>query len=115
VSKPTIQRKPTPTAILVGLAEDFALVCTEALGAGGMRVLRAAHAAAAAERIPVVMPQIVLIPEGMAPGERDLLNDGCVAVGADVLELSPKMAPEEVTYLLRKAANAALTRALRGS
>src|SRR5262249_49491311 len=60
VKRETIQRVATPTAILVGLPDELAGTCTDVLGDGGLRVLRAGHVAAASERIPVVMPQLVV-------------------------------------------------------
>jgi hypothetical protein len=114
VKRETIQRVATPTAILVGLPEDLARVCTDALGEGGLRVLRVGHVAAASERIPIVMPQLVLVPATMRADELDTLNDRCVAVGAQVLQLSPEMAPGALSAMLRSAANTALVKALRG-
>lgn len=110
----TIQRVATPTAILVGLPEPLSSLCIEALGELGLRVLRVGHAAAASERIPVVMPQLVLVPTTIRPAELDSLNDRCVAVGADLLQLAPDTAPDALTALLKSAANVALIKALRG-
>jgi hypothetical protein len=114
VKRETIQRVATPTAILVGLPEDLAMVCTEALGEGGLRVLKVGHVAAASERIPVVMPQLVLVSTTMRADDLDILNDRCVAVGAEVIQLAPDMHPGTVGTLLKNAANTALIKALRG-
>ena len=108
-----MQRVATPTAILVGLAEGLAEVCTETLADGGLKVLRVGHVAAASERIPVVMPQLVVIPTTLRPDEAETLNDRCVAVGAEVLKLAPDQDPRALTVLLKNAANIALIRALR--
>ena len=114
VARETIQRVASPTAILVGLPEALASVCTDALGEGGLRVLRVGHVAAASERIPVVMPQLVLVSTAMRQEELEILGDRCVAVGADVLRIAPDMSDAEVVRLLQKAANTALIKALRG-
>lgn len=110
----TIQRVPTPTGILVGLSDELARLCTEALGDGGLRVLRAGHVAAASERIPVVMPQLVIVSSALRQEELDALNDRCVAVGAEVLRVAPDADRAALVATLRSAANAALIKALRG-
>ena len=88
VRGPTIQRIPTPTAILVAVAEPLASACTDALAAGGLRVLRVGHAAAACERLAVVMPQLVVVSAGLNPSDAEMLADRCVAVGADLIALA---------------------------
>jgi len=114
VKRETIQRVATPTAILVGLSEALAQTCTEALGEGGMRVLRAGHVAAASERIPVVMPQLVLVPTTMRPDEFEQLQDRCVAVGADLVHISPDVPHGQIAQELKTIATQALVKALRG-
>lgn len=114
MKRETIQRLPTPTAILVGLPEALASFCTEALGEGGLRVLRAGHAAAAAERIPVVMPQLVLVSAALHPHELEALTDRCVAVGAQVIQVAEPLNPTELGKTLSVAASEALVKALRG-
>lgn len=114
MKRETIQRVATPTAILVGLPEPLVSLCTEALGDHGLRVLRVGHVAAASERIPVVMPQLVLVPTTMRVEEIEMLQDRCVAVGADLLRMAPTLTPEQVAGELKGAASAALMKALRG-
>ena len=113
VKRETIQRVATPTGILVGLSDELAAVCTEALGDGGLRVLRAGHVAAASERIPVVMPQLVIVSSTLRQEELDILNDRCVAVGAEVMRVAPDTDRAALVTMLRSAANAALIKALR--
>ena len=110
----TIQRVATPTAILVGLPEPLASMATEFLGDGGLRVLRVGHVAAASERIPVVMPQLVLVPTTMRAEELEILNDRCVAVGADVVAIAPETPAATLAAQLRTASTNALVKALRG-
>jgi len=109
----TIQRIATPTAILVGLAEDLAAECTETLSDGGLKVLKVGHVAAACERIPVVMPQLVVTSTTLNPHDADTLNDRCVAVGAEIIKLAPDQDRRALAVLLKDAANMALIRALR--
>jgi hypothetical protein len=107
----TMQRTSTPTAVLVGLAEPLLTTCIEVLTDEGLKVLRAAHVAAAGERIPIVMPQLVIVASTLRPEELDQLQDRCLAVGAAVLALQPKPT-EDLADRLRDAARVALKRAL---
>lgn len=114
VRRETIQRVATPTAILVGIPEDLAMLCTDALSDGGLRVLRVGHVAAASERIPVVMPQLVLVSTAFRPEELEMIHDRCVAVGAEVISVAPDGDRAALMQTLRNAANDALIKALRG-
>ena len=109
----TIQRIATPTAILVGLREDLAAECTETLADGGLKVLKVGHVAAACERIPVVMPQLVVTTTTLGPHDAETLNDRCVAVGAEVIKIAPDQDRRALAVQLKDAANVALIRALR--
>lgn len=114
VKRDTIQRVATPTAILVGVVEPLAAVCNDALAAGGLRVLRVGHVAAACERIPVVMPQVVVVSTTLNAADLEMLTDRCVAVGAEVIKVAPESAADgAVRTLLKDAANMALIRSLR--
>jgi len=114
VKRDTIQRVATPTAIIVGVVEPLATVCNDALSAGGLRVLRVGHVAAACERIPVVMPQLVIVSTTLRPEDTDMLTDRCVAVGADIIKVAPDSAADgAVRATLKEAANMALIRSLR--
>jgi hypothetical protein len=110
----TIQRVATPTAILVGLAEPLATACVNALAEGGLRVLKVGHVAAACERIPVVMPQLVVVSTALRQEDTDMLADRCVAVGAEVIKVAPDAeADAPLKAMLKDAANMALIRSLR--
>jgi hypothetical protein len=114
VKRDTIQRVATPTAILVGVVEPLATVCSDTLAAGGLRVLRVGHVAAACERIPVVMPQLVVVSTTLRPEDIDMLTDRCVAVGAEIVKVAPDTAADgTVRAALEDAANMALIRSLR--
>lgn len=115
VRGPTIQRVATPTAILVGLAEPLASACADALAEGGLRVLRVGHAAAACERLPVVMPQLVVVSAALNAADAEMLADRCVAVGADVVALAvdAEVDAAGLRGRLKDAANIARARALQ--
>ena len=114
VKRDTIQRVATPTAILVGVVEPLATVCADTLSAGGLRVLRVGHVAAACERIPVVMPQLVVVSTTLRSEDTDMLTDRCVAVGAEIIKVAPDSAIDgAVRTTLKDAANMALIRSLR--
>lgn len=109
-----MQRIPTPTAILVGLPDDLAETCMQTLDEAGVRILRVGHVAAAAERIPVTMPQLIIVTTLMVQAELDTLADRCVAVGAEVLKIDPDTSPRATAALVRTSARNALLKALSG-
>lgn len=114
MKRETIQRVATPTAILVGVGEPLATTCADALAKGGLRVLRVGHVAAACERIPVVMPQLVIVSLALRADDAEMLADRCVAVGAEVIKLPPgTVADPALKTTLESAANMALVRSLR--
>lgn len=108
-----MQRVATPTAILIGVAEPLATSCSDVLANGGLRVLRVGHVAAACERIPVVMPQLVVVPSTMGQEDSETLADRCVAVGAEVFKVAPEADVQAIRKSLKEAANMALIRSLR--
>ncbi len=110
----TIQRVATPTAILVALEDPLAAHVQDVLADGGLKVLKVGHVAGACERLPVIMPQLVVAPSTLAQSEVEELEDRCVAVGAELMKLAPDDDPAATTRLLKDAANLALIRALRG-
>ena len=114
VKHETMQRVATPTAILVGLAEALATKCMDILSLKGLRVLRVHHVAAACERIPVQMPQLIVVPSTMTAEDVEKLEDRAVAVGADVMKIAPDVDPGALEPILDGASKIALLRALRG-
>lgn len=110
-----MQRIATPTAILVGLPDALAEICTQVMTDGGLRVLRVGHVAAASERIPVTMPQLIVVTTLMVGADIETLNDRCVAVGAEVLKLDPDTGERLTIALIRTAARNALMKALGGT
>ena len=119
MKRETIQRVATPTALVVtvGMGESLVDALSEAMNQGGLRVLRAAHVAAACERIPVVMPQLVVVSSAVSPHDNELLADRCVAVGADVFRVDLAAPADEARLRarLRDAAQLALIRTLRSA
>lgn len=113
MKRETIQRVASPTAMLVGLAEDVASFCTDTLSEDGIRVLRVSHLAAAAERIPVVMPQIVIVPENLGTEATEMLSDRCVAVGAELIEVEERPNRRSLRETLAASGQNALIRTLR--
>jgi hypothetical protein len=109
----TVQRFATPTGILVALPDELAAICTDLLGDGGLRVLRVGHVAAANERIPVVMPQLVVVSASVRSDEFDVMNERCVAVGAEVIRVPNDVDRDALRKALKNAANTALVKALR--
>lgn len=98
----------------MALPDELAAICTDTLGDGGLRVLRVGHVAAASERIPVVMPQLVVVSATVRDAELDILNDRCVAVGAEVIRVPNDVDRAALSTALKNAANNALIKALRG-
>lgn len=109
----TLQRVASPTAILVSVPEPLATTVADLLADGGLKVLRVGHVAAACERIPVTMPQIVVISTTMRAEDADSIVDRCVAVGAEVLKLEPEIDAAALKKALKEASNMAIVRSLR--
>lgn len=114
VKHATVQRFATPTGILVSLPDELATLCTDLLSDDGLRVLRVGHVAAASERIPVVMPQLVVISATVRDAELEVLNDRCVAVGAEVIRVPHDVDRTALKTALKNAASNAMIKALRG-
>jgi hypothetical protein len=102
----TIQRLDVPTVMLIGLPEPHVVVCADVVATTGFRVLRVAHAAAAAERIPVIMPKLVVVSSALPARDHEALADRCVAVGAELLTLGAQADDEATRELVRSAISA---------
>jgi hypothetical protein len=100
--------------MIVGLADELASRCADTLTDNGVRVLKVGHVAAACERMPVVMPQLVVIPTTLRPEEEETIADRCVAVGAEMLKVAPETDANALRVMLKDAATNAVVRALRG-
>ncbi len=106
----TLPRIDVATAMLVALDEAVVGQCISLLDDAGFRVVRVKHVPAACERLPVVMPQLVVTSTALAAAEIDQLTDRCVAIGAELLALSPDMDKRALGPLLASAAERALAR-----
>lgn len=111
--EPTRQRITTPTAILVAIEDPLAAAVLGGLTEVGLKVLRVGHVAAACERIPVTMPQLVIVTRELSDEDRALLQDRSVAVGAELLTLAPAAAGTSLLDVVRDAAKTARARAFR--
>ena len=60
------------------------------------------------------MPQLVVVSTIVRQDELDILNDRCVAVGAEVIRVAPDIDRGALSAMMRTAANAAFIKALRG-
>lgn len=106
----TLPRMDVATAMLVALDDKVAGACITILDDAGFRVVRVKHVAAACERMPVVMPQIVLVPTTLRREEDEILVDRCTAVGAEILRLAPDVDARALIALIVSAAQSALER-----
>jgi hypothetical protein len=81
----TMRRRVAAQAMLVALPPELAGVCTEVLGDTGYRVVAVAHVPAACERMPVMMPLVVVAEADLQEDVRRELADQAVAIGAAML------------------------------
>lgn len=96
------------TAMLVALDDRIAGACVTLLDDAGFRVIRVKHVAPALERLPVVMPHLVIAPTTLRKEEEDMLVDRCVAIGAEILRLSAEIDVRALSALVASAAHGAL-------
>jgi hypothetical protein len=96
------------TAMLVALDDRLAGACVTLLDDAGFRVIRVRHVAPALERMPVVMPHLVIVPSTLRKEEDEGLVDRCVAIGAEVLRLAPDVDAPVLAALVASAAHGSL-------
>jgi hypothetical protein len=99
------------TAMLVALDDRTAGTCITLLDDAGFRVIRVKHIAPALERLPVVMPQLVIVPANLRKEEDEGLVDRCVAIGAEVLRIAPDVDIRALAALVASAAHGSLEKA----
>lgn len=104
----TMPRMDVATAMLVALDDGIAGACVTMLSDAGFRVIRVKHVAPALERMPVVMPHLVIIPTNLSKDDDDSLVDRSVAVGAEIVRLSPDGDERALAALVASAAHASL-------
>jgi hypothetical protein len=76
-----------PSAVIVGLSDEQALLCHEVLGQARLRVHRFMVAAEAADGIPKLLPRLVVLPATLPQADLEMLDDRAIAVGAALLLL----------------------------
>jgi hypothetical protein len=103
----TMPRMDVATAMLVALDDRIAGACITLLDDAGYRVIRVKHVAPALERLPVAMPQLVVVPTTLRPQEDEMMVDRCVAIGAEVLRLAPEIDVGALAALVASAAQSA--------
>jgi hypothetical protein len=104
----TLPRMDVATAMLVALDDRVAGACVTLLDDAGFRVIRVKHVLPALERLPVVMPHLVIVPTSLRKEEEEMVTDRCVAIGAEVLRLAPDVDARALAALVASAAHAAL-------
>lgn len=107
----TVPRGGSLSALLVGIDGDLATACTLVLKAAGLRVERDPQLAGACQRIPVMQPYLVVLPETLREKGREAIDDRAIAVGAEVVWIDPASDRSSLMTLLTKAAEKAITRA----
>lgn len=106
----TMPRMDVATAMLVALEDRVAGACVTLLDDAGFRVIRVKHVPPACERLPVVMPQLVLVPTTLRKDEEEMIVDRCVAIGAEVLRVAPDVDARALAALLASAIHSTLGR-----
>ena len=99
----TIPRQEGKSALLVGMDEKIADTCTIILRALSFSVRRAAHIAAACERIPVLQPSVVVLPIASKPAATEAFHDCVVAVGASIVWIDEGVDHKELIHTLAAA------------
>lgn len=108
----TVYRHLDTCVLFVGGEGELAASSAAVFEQVQIRVVRVGHPAAAFERIPVVMPQMILVLEPLHGSERDELNERAKAVGALLVNVDPGLDAETRAELLERAAKAAFERGL---
>lgn len=106
----TLPRVHQTSAMLVALDPKLQESCSTILAMLGIRVFKVGHAVAACERIPVVMPKLVIASAALQKTDGKALEDRTIAVGAELLWLSPDGDERERNDRVREAGTAALDR-----
>jgi NADP-dependent 3-hydroxy acid dehydrogenase YdfG len=108
----TVYRHLDTVALVVGGSAALGDRCAAAFEQAAIRVVRVAHAAAACERLPIAMPQIVVVLGALEARDRADLLDRATAVGAIMFDLDESLDADTLDTLLDRAANAAIERGL---
>jgi hypothetical protein len=106
-------RRVDTTAVLLGLPGAIFDAVADALQRSGVGVFRVGNMAAACERLPQAMPQVVVVLGALKSSDHEALVDRATAVGAAVIEAPPGLDASGVDELADRALRAALERKLR--
>jgi hypothetical protein len=106
-------RRVDTTAILLGLPGKVFDEVTASFQSCGVNVVRVGNVAAALERLPHAMPQVVVVLGALKDAERGELADRATAVGALVVHVDPELDEETLQELVQRTVRAALERKLR--
>ena len=112
VGESTVYRHLDTVTLLVGAESPLVEKAKAQLEQVMIRVTRAAHLAAASERLPVVMPQAVVLFGSFTQEEREHLIDRATAIGALVFYVDDKLPVEDLDPLVEGIAKAAVERGL---
>jgi hypothetical protein len=105
----TWERLEAPAVMLVALDAGLEELCAAALGDSWVRVHKVRHATAACERMPVLMPMIVVAPQALPREDAVALTDRIIAVGAKAIWVTPGLDGD----VLLKRLKAAVRRSLK--
>ena len=108
----TVYRHLDTVALVIGPPDARATRCVNAFESVRIRVAREPDVASACERLPVLMPQLVVVLTAPDPKEREDLVERTVAVGALLVEIDRELDDEALDALLDRAAQAAVDRGL---
>ncbi len=108
----TVYRHLDTVALVIGPPDARASRCTKSFETVQIRVAREPDAQAACERLPVLMPQLVVVLSPLEPKEREDLVERTTAVGALLVEIDPELDNEALDSILDRAAQAAVDRGL---
>jgi hypothetical protein len=113
VGESTVYRHLDTVALIVGVESELAAKCKDAFERVMIRVVRVGHAAAACERLPVVMPQVLLLLDPVEANDRENLVDRATAVGALMFDVNSTLRGSALDAFLDNAAKSAIERGLQ--
>lgn len=96
----TVAHSRSVSALLVGLTEEQATLCRDALVP--FHSVDVMDALEASDRIPVDMPSIVIVPPDFSQIEVESIRDSAVACGAEVLTLPVDATQAELSRTFRE-------------
>jgi hypothetical protein len=97
-----------PLVLLVGLRDDLARICTNAIAP--LPIMRAASASTAIERLTIVRPLMVVASDELKEEDRKFLAERSADVVAEMVTVSLTEDHVELTARLKRAARAAESR-----